>query len=86
VHGPSLPSLVELPDDALPLLQRGDNKLLQPPLVGGVKLMSYGFIAKGASAGRVPAAVMRGPMVGKVVGQMLSGTFHHLPPPSMISP
>ena len=35
---------------------------------------SYGFIAKGASSGRVPAAVMRGPMVGKVVQQMLSGT------------
>ena len=74
VHGPSLPSLVALPDDTLPLLQRADNRLLRPPLVHGVKLMSYGFIAKGASTGRVPAAVMRGPMVGKVVGQMLSGT------------
>eukprot|EP00966_Prymnesium_polylepis_P061820 1434649-Prymnesium_polylepis.2 len=36
--------------------------------------MSYGFIAKGASAGHVSAAVMRGPMVGKVVTQLLSGT------------
>lgn len=74
VHGPSLPSLVALPDDSLPLLQRASDKLLVPPLVGGVKLMSYGFIAKGASSGKVSAAVMRGPMVGKVVGQMLSGT------------
>ena len=74
VHGPSLPSLVQLPDGALPLTQRAETKLLRPALVGGVKLMSYGFIAKGASSGRVPAAVMRGPMVGKVVTQMLSGT------------
>jgi len=36
--------------------------------------MSYGFVGKGASSGAVPAAVMRGPMVGKTVGQMLSGT------------
>ena len=36
--------------------------------------MSYGFIAKGASTGRVPAAVMRGPLVGQVVQQMLAGT------------
>ena len=55
-------------------MQRADTKLLKAPLIGGVKMMSYGFIAKGASTGRVPAAVMRGPMVGKVVGQMLSGT------------
>ena len=74
VHGPSLPSLVALSEGSLPIVQRADNKLLTPPLVGGVRLMSYGFIAKGASTGRVPAAVMRGPMVGKVVGQMLSGT------------
>jgi hypothetical protein len=29
---------------------------------------------QGASTGHVPAAVMRGPMVAKTVGQMLSGT------------
>ena len=74
VHGPSLPSLIRLPEDTLPVTQRAQDKLLSPPLVGGVRLMSYGFIAKGASTGRVPAAVMRGPMVGKVVQQMLSGT------------
>jgi Mrp family chromosome partitioning ATPase len=74
VHGPSLPSLVTLPEDSLPLLQAGDSKLIQPPQVGGVRLMSYGYLAKGASTGRVPAAIMRGPMVGQVVGQMLSGT------------
>ena len=67
VHGPSLPSLVSLEDDALPLTQRAENKLLVPPVVGGVKLMSYGFIAKGASQGKAGAAVMRGPMVAKVV-------------------
>ena len=34
VYGPSLPSLVQLEDDALPLTQRGDNKLLVPAVVG----------------------------------------------------
>ena len=53
VHGPSLPSLVSLPADALPLTQRASDKLLTPPKVGGVKLMSYGYIAKGASSGKV---------------------------------
>ena len=48
VHGPSLPSLVALPSGSLPLLQHSDSRLLDPPSVGGVKLMSYGFIAKGA--------------------------------------
>ena len=70
IHGPSLPSLVALEPDALPVTRRADNKLLRPPTVGGVKLMSYGFIAKGASQGHVSAAVMRGPMVGKVVTQV----------------
>ena len=70
IHGPSLPSLVSLEPDALPVTRRADNKLLRPPTVGGVKLMSYGFIAKGASRGEVSAAVMRGPMVGKVVTQV----------------
>ena len=36
--------------------------------------MSYGFIAKGSSQGKAGAAVMRGPMVAKVVSQMVSGT------------
>ena len=74
VHGPSLPSLVALPEGSLPLLQKAETRLLQPAQIGGVRLMSYGFIAKGASSGKVAAAVMRGPMVGKVVQQMLSGT------------
>ena len=39
--------------------------------------MSYGYIAKGVSSGLAPAALMRGPMVAKVIGQMLSGTGKH---------
>ena len=65
VHGPSLPSLVSLPAGTLPLEQRAKSKLLRPARVGGVALMSYGFIAKGAAAGEAGAAVMRGPLVGK---------------------
>jgi len=74
VHGPSLPSLVRLPPGSLPLRQDAQTRLLAPAEADGVRLMSYGFVGKGASSGAVPAAVMRGPMVGKTVGQMLSGT------------
>lgn len=73
VHGPSLPSLVSLPEGSLPVVQSTSTKLLRPPSAHGVKLMSYGYIAKGASAGLAPAAVMRGTAVGKVVQQMLAG-------------
>ena len=95
IHGPSLPSLVALPDGTLPLVQDGASKLIKPAQVraaaaalclppalsrphpalcaraqvGGVRLMSYGHIAKGAAAGAAPAAVMRGPMVGRVASQ-----------------
>ena len=47
--------------------------------MGGVKLMSYGFIAKGASQGKAGAAVMRGPMVAKVVSRMEPSPSHTQP-------
>ena len=72
VHGPSLPSLVRLPPGSLPLRQDAQTRLLAPAEADGVRLMSYGFVGKGASSGAVPAAVMRGPMVGKTVGQVTS--------------
>ena len=94
IHGPSLPSLVALPDGTLPLVQDGASKLIKPAQVRAAAaalcpaarsltpasralrarrwrrpLMSYGHIAKGAAAGAAPAAVMRGPMVGRVASQ-----------------
>ena len=72
MHGPSLPSLVRLPPGSLPLRQDAQTRLLAPAEADGVRLMSYGFVGKGASSGAVPAAVMRGPMVGKTVGQVTS--------------
>ena len=74
IHGPSLPSLASLPPGSLPLIQDGSTKLLRPPMHCGVKMMSFGFIAKGVSVGLAPAAILRGPAVGKVVQQMLSGS------------
>jgi len=74
VHGPSLPSLVTLPAGALPIVQQAATKLLQPAEAHGLLLMSYGYIAKGASINATSGAAMRGPMTGRVAQQMLSGT------------
>ena len=38
-----------MPDGSLPVVKDAETKLIRPPEVGGVKLMSYGFVAKGAS-------------------------------------
>lgn len=50
------------------------TKLLQPPEVGGVKLMSFGFVAKGASEGKAGAALVRGPVASTTVQQLAAGT------------
>eukprot|EP00941_MAST-03F_sp_MAST-3F-sp1_P001296 g1296.t1 len=73
VYGPSLPSLVPVPPSTLPLLRQA-NKLLLPPEVDGVRLMSYGFVGVGSVSGDYKAALLRGPRVSSIVGQMASGT------------
>jgi Mrp family chromosome partitioning ATPase/DUF971 family protein len=78
VHGPSLPSLVAVPDDCLPLVRRDDaeagTKLLQPPEVEGIRLMSYGLVGVGSTAGDRRAAILKGPRVASIVSQMAAGT------------
>ena len=74
VYGPSLPTLVNVPKTSLPLKRDPITKLLEPPTIEGVKLMSYGLIAKGSSEGKSESAVVRGPIASRVVQQMISGT------------
>eukprot|EP00940_MAST-03C_sp_MAST-3C-sp2_P002366 g2366.t1 len=74
VYGPSLPTLVRLPEGSLPLVRENDSKLLKPAEFGGVKLMSYGYVAKGAAEGNPAAAVVRGPIVSQMIQQLSCGT------------
>eukprot|EP00172_Hildenbrandia_rubra_P003806 Plantae.Rhodophyta-Hildenbrandia_rubra.ctg6581.p1 GENE.Plantae.Rhodophyta-Hildenbrandia_rubra.ctg6581~~Plantae.Rhodophyta-Hildenbrandia_rubra.ctg6581.p1 ORF type:complete len:540 (-),score=92.37 Plantae.Rhodophyta-Hildenbrandia_rubra.ctg6581:1920-3539(-) len=63
VYGPSLPTLVRVEDKGV---QFNEGKL-SPKIVGGVKMMSFGFVNEGS-------AVMRGPMIGNMVNQLVSTT------------
>lgn len=76
VYGPSLPTLVRFPtgENQLPLLREHESKLLRPAEVDSVKLMSYGFVAKGAAEGQPASAVVRGPIVSQMINSMTCGT------------
>ena len=62
VYGPSLPSMVTVEDDGI----YQQNGLLVPLEYENVKLMSFGFVNTESEA-----AIMRGPMVSQVIGQLL---------------
>lgn len=81
VYGPSLPLLVR-PDDPTvrrsPMSEEYGPNTVEPIEHRGVKLMSLGYVSPNSG---VPgsglgggAAVMRGPMAGRVVSQLLNGT------------
>eukprot|EP00752_Nemacystus_decipiens_P004097 g3749.t1 len=78
VYGPSLPTLVNPDDVALRVSPAfPDLKLLSPVVHRGVACMSFGWVNAKAGvpgAGGHGAAVMRGPMVSKVINQLLLGT------------
>ena len=65
IYGPSLPTMVQLEDKKI--YQQDD--LIVPLEHNGVKLMSFGYVNQSDEA-----AVMRGPMVSNVIGQLLNGT------------
>lgn len=67
IYGPSLPTLVQVPDPQL----FQSNDLIHPLEYEGVKLMSFGYIPKQAGS---QAAIMRGPMVTQIINQLLTGT------------
>ncbi|KAL7466185.1 hypothetical protein ACHAXS_006475 [Conticribra weissflogii] len=79
VYGPSLPLLVR-PDD--PTVRKSPPELgvgmVEPIEHRGVKLMSLGYVSPNSGVpGSGPdsgAAVLRGPMAGRVAAQLLKGT------------
>jgi Mrp family chromosome partitioning ATPase/uncharacterized membrane protein YfcA len=77
VYGPSLPILVKPEDTAIRRSEKGKGMVL-PIEHKGVKLLSLGFVNRSSGVpGSGPdngAAIMRGPMAGKVVEQLLKGT------------
>lgn len=79
VYGPSLPLLVR-PDD--PTVRQSSPEIgegmIDPIEHRGVKLMSLGYVSPNSgvpgSGSDGGAAVLRGPMAGRVVSQLLKGT------------
>jgi ATP-binding protein involved in chromosome partitioning len=76
VYGPSLPSLIVPSDKTVKKSPRYPDMILPLPGPHGLKLLSFGFVnpkaARGAGGGQ--AAVLRGPMVTKVISQLVSST------------
>ena len=77
VYGPSLPVLIQPKDPAVRRSDKGKGMII-PIEHEGVKILSLGFVNRSSG---VPgsgqdngAAIMRGPMAGKVVEQLLKGT------------
>jgi Mrp family chromosome partitioning ATPase len=77
IYGPSLPVLVQPDDVAVRTSSLGSN-MVCPIEHKGVKLLSLGFVSPNSgipgSGKDSDAAILRGPMAGKVVTQLLKGT------------
>ncbi|RLN96234.1 hypothetical protein BBJ28_00009125 [Nothophytophthora sp. Chile5] len=74
IYGPSLPTMIS-PKDLTIRQSRKMRNFVEPVEYEGVKCMSFGFVNQRAAPGAgVGAAVMRGPMVSKLVDQLILGT------------
>ncbi|CCI45349.1 unnamed protein product [Albugo candida] len=75
IYGPSLPTMV-YPEDRVVRPSPTNKGFVLPLEFHGVKLMSFGFVNQKAApgAGGVGAAVMRGPMVSKLIDQLILAT------------
>ncbi|TDH68954.1 uncharacterized protein CCR75_003558 [Bremia lactucae] len=75
IYGPSLPTMVS-PANSTIRQSKLAKHLVEPVEYEGVKCMSFGFVNRRAApgAGGVGAAVMRGPMVSKLINQLIIGT------------
>jgi ATP-binding protein involved in chromosome partitioning len=69
VHGPSIPILFGLPDARPYVVKRGERELMEPIEKHGVFLNSVGFLVDPKKA-----LVMRGPLTGKVLNQLIFDT------------
>ncbi|CAI5746979.1 unnamed protein product [Peronospora destructor] len=76
IYGPSLPTMISSSEDCTIRSSRKVKNFIEPVEYEGVKCMSFGFVNQRAApgAGGVGAAVMRGPMVSKLVDQLVLGT------------
>ena len=75
IYGPSLPTMLH-PSDSRVRLDAEERKYVVPLEYEGIKAMSYGWVSKeaGPGAGGHGAAVVRGPMVSRLVQQLCLGT------------
>lgn len=77
IYGPSLPLLVTPDDDAVRRSSLGSS-MVKPIEHKGVKLLSLGYVSSHSgipgSGKKSDAAVLRGPMAGRVTTQLLKGT------------
>lgn len=77
IYGPSLPLMVDPDDDTVRKSSLGAS-MVCPIEHEGVKLLSLGYVSSNSgipgSGKSDNAAVLRGPMVGRVVTQLLKGT------------
>nr|CCA21133.1 conserved hypothetical protein [Albugo laibachii Nc14] len=75
IYGPSLPTMIN-PEDRVVRPSPTNKGFILPLEFQGVKLMSFGFVNQKAApgAGGVGAAVMRGPMVSKLIDQLILAT------------
>ena len=68
IYGPSLPTMVYLPNTELYF----DGQMIKPLQFKGVKLMSFAYTVSQEEEGN--PAMMRGPMVSQVINQLLTQT------------
>lgn len=77
IYGPSLPLMVDPIDDTVRKSSLGAN-MVCPIEYEGVKLLSLGYVSSNSgipgSGKSDNAAILRGPMAGRVVTQLLKGT------------
>lgn len=77
IYGPSLPFLVEA-DDITIRKSANDDKMIEPIEDNdGLKVLSFGYVnpkAGAPGAGGRDAAVMRGPIVSRVINQLITCT------------
>jgi Mrp family chromosome partitioning ATPase/DUF971 family protein len=77
IYGPSLPTLLAAQPQPVRIAQNPDTGLLEAPEFRGVPSMSYGYLQQQQGNGddaAAAAAIMRGPMAGNVLKQLLSDT------------
>jgi Mrp family chromosome partitioning ATPase/DUF971 family protein len=71
VHGPSLPTMVQPADTAV---RKQADGCINALVLGGVRLMSYGWVAPRNARGERTGGAMRGPLTSSVVQQLLKFT------------